>query len=497
MPRLNELAEREALAAAVAEIFAQRVAKQACPGTRYVVFDASGPVLEGSFGTAGAAGTPPGPYSRFRVASCTKSFTAAAVLLLRDRGRLSLDTPVTNYVPELVPTLPVDQPEAPTLRMLLSMAGGFPTDDPWADRQESISNETFRSVLRNGVRFATAPGTRYEYSNLGYALLGQVIEAVSGQSFPVFVTENLLKPLGLDETGFDTAAVPEGAMATGYRKVGDEWVALPFSGPGAFSSIGGLVTTPSDLARWAGWLCAAFDPQRDDDAPLSNASRREMQRIHCPIAFDAKDELRLKGYGYGLVIEDHARFGPIISHSGGYPGFSAHMRWNPAARLGIVAVENATYSGAWSPTADALVLILDTVAAVTVAEELVPVAVKQLADGLQRLLAEGWDDKTADAIFLENVALDRPYPERAQELSSLREKAGTLDLTGTRVVATDIGAVDGGYGRFELRVPCSAGEIVAAVLCGPVEPIRIQTVSWQIQPNIVVDPVEAASDQTP
>lgn len=480
MPLLKELPEREALVAAVTEVFSKRVASQAAPGSRFVVFDASGPLLDGGFGTAGAAGTPPGPHSRFRVASCTKSFTAAAVLQLRDRGLLSLDTPVTDYVPDLVPTLPDGQPEAPTLRMLLSMAGGLPTDDPWADRQESITSEAFRSILRTGVRFATAPGTRYEYSNLGYALLGQVIEAVSGQSYPAFVTENLLKPLGLAETGFDAAAVPAGSLATGYRKVGDEWVALPFSGPGAFSSIGGIVTTPLDLARWAGWLCSAFHPTRGDDGPLSSTSRREMQRIQCPIAVNATDDLRLKGYGYGLVVENHARFGPIVCHSGGYPGFSAHMRWNPATRLGVVAVENATYSGAWNPVAEALGLILDAAATMATPEPVMPAAIRRLADGLQLLLTQGWDDSTADAIFLENVALDRPYLEREQELASLREKAGTLDMSGMRIVATDIGAVEGGYGSFELRIPCGAGEVVAAVQCGPIEPIRIQTATWRI-----------------
>ena len=479
MPLLNELPEREALAAAVAEVFSRRVASGAAPAARFAVFDASGVVLDGGFGSAGAAGSPPGPRVRFRVASCTKSFTAAAVLQLRDRGLLSLDTPVTDYVPELAPTLPTGRPEAPTLRMLLSMAGGLPTDDPWADRQESLSSEAFRAVLRAGVRFATAPGTRYEYSNLGYALLGQVIEAVSGLSYPAFVTENLLGPLGLNETGFDPAAVPAGSLATGYRKAGDDWVALPFSGPGAFSAIGGVVTTVSDLARWAGWLCSAFHPADDDGEPLCDASRREMQRIQCAIVPEPTGEVSLKGYGYGLAVENHARFGPTVNHSGGYPGFSSHMRWNPATRLGVVAVENATYSGARIPATEALELIL-AAAAAPVVEPAAPAAVERLADGLLRLLSRGWDDRTADAIFLENVAMDRPYPERAQELAALRERAGTLDPAGARVVPTDGGAIDGGYGRFELRVPCAAGEVVAAALCGPVEPIRIQTVNWRL-----------------
>lgn len=482
MPLLNDLPDRQTLVAAVTEIFSRRVASQAAPGARFVVFDASGLVLEGGFGTAGAAGAPPGPHSRFRAASCTKSFTAAAILHLRDGGLLSLDAPVTDYVPELIPTLPAGRPEAPTLRLLLSMAGGFPTDDPWADRQESLSNEAFRAVLRAGVRFATQPGTRYEYSNLGYALLGQVIEAVSGRPYPAYVAETLLKPLGLDDTGFDPATVPEGSLATGYRKAGDGWAALPFSGPGAFSSIGGIVTTASDLARWAGWLCSAFFPASGEAGPIRAASRREMQRIQCAIVPEQADDLRLEGYGYGLVVEHHARLGLIVSHSGGYPGFSSHMRWSPATGLGVVAMENATYSGAWDPASEALGLLLD--AAATVAAPVAPVApaaVRRLADGLLRLLSQGWDEKTADAIFLENVALDVPYAERAQDLDALREKARAPDASGARIVATDIGAVDGGYGRFELRVPCGAGEVVAVAQCGPTDPIRIQTVTWRVE----------------
>lgn len=477
----DELPEREALVSAVNDVFSRRAASQAAPGARFVVFDASGLVLDGSFGTAGAAGTPPAPWSRFRVASCTKSFTAAAVLKLRDSQLLSLDTPITDYVPELTPVLPSGSPEAPTLRMLLSMAGGLPTDDPWADRQESLSNEAFRDVLRTGVRFATAPGTRYEYSNLGYALLGQVIEAASGRSYCDFVTENLLTPLGLNETGFDPAAVPKGRLATGYCRVGEEWMALPTTGPGAFSSIGGIVTTTSDLARWAGWLCSAFHPTPDDGGPLSSASRREMQRIHCPIEPEATDKLRLKGYGYGLVIENHMDFGPIVNHSGGYPGFSSHMRWSPRTRIGIVAVENATYSGASTPASEVLDLILAAATIKTGPNPAAPQAIKRLAEGLESLLTQGWDQSTADMIFLDNVPLDRSYQQRAVELVSLRENAGALDIDKSRLVATDTGAVEGGYGRFELHVPCVAGQIVAEAECGPVEPSRIQAVSWRIQ----------------
>ncbi|MDH6234860.1 CubicO group peptidase (beta-lactamase class C family) [Mesorhizobium soli] len=480
MLSFNNLSRREALTGEIATIFSERLAQKITPGLRFAIFDAEGIVHEEGLGSAGAAGSPPGPRARFRIASCTKSFTAAAVLLLRDRGLLSLDSSVTQFVPALVPTLPAGRPEAPTVRMLLSMAGGFPTDDPWADRQESLSNEAFHAVLRAGIRFSSAPGTRFEYSNLGYALLGQVIEAVSGQTYQEFVTDNLLKPLGLQETGFDPAAVAPEALATGFRKVGDDWLPLPFTGPGAFSAIGGAVTTIGDLVRWARWLSAAFAPENTDDSPLCASSRREMQRIQCPIACEPTEEQRLKGYGFGLMVEHNPRFGPIVSHSGGYPGFSSHMRWNPQTGLGVVAFENATYSGAWVPTAAALELLLGAAFAKAAPAGEPPAAVRDLSAGLSRLVLEGWDNSIADAIFLENVAMDRPYSERAKALAELCEKAGAPVSDAMKILPADEGAANGGFGRFRLQIPCAHGEIKVRVLCGPTEPMKIQSLEFEL-----------------
>lgn len=477
MDRFNDIAHSKQLAE-IDGIFSERVSRNATPGIRYALFDRSGVIGCAGHGDGGAASLSDSS-ARFRIASCTKSFTAAAILVLRDRGRISLDEPVTRYAPALRPTLPAWGPEAPTLRMLLSMAGGFPTDDPWADRQESISTAALDAILHAGVRFATAPGTRYEYSNLGYALLGRVIEEVGQQPYPDFVTDNLLAPLGLDDTGFDPGGVPSGRMTTGFRKAGESWQELPFSGPGAFSSIGGMVTTTHDLARWAGWLCSAFGPD-GGHGPLSAASRREMQRIQCAIAPDNDSEVRLKGYGYGLVVEHHGQHGPIASHSGGYPGFSSHMRWSLKTGLGVIAFENATYSGAWGPATAALERLLEATPAADMTAVIPPAAIQQLAAGLQRLLLDGWDDATADTIFLENVGLDRPYAERAAEWIALSERAGKPDVQGIKVVPRDPGSADSGFGKFELHVPCATGALIVKALCGPPEPLRLQSVAIEL-----------------
>lgn len=477
MSFLRTLSPDDRLHGDVAALFAARVEKDVAPGSYFAVFDDQGLVFEGAAGRRNEAGGAPDRHTRFRIASCTKSFTSAALLVLRDRGALALDEPVTQYVPALRPTLPETYPAAPTLRMLMSMSGGLPTDDPWADRQESLTREAFDSVLATGVRFSTIPGSRYEYSNLGYALLGQVIERVSGLSYWEFVSRELLAPLGLSATTFDFTKAPEQHLATGFRRSGVDWLALPFTGPGAFSSIGGAISCGADLMRWAAWLSEAFHPDHPERGPLSAASRREMQTIHCPIVPEAKDTARLKGYGFGLIAEDRAS-GRTISHSGGYPGFSSHMRWHPASRIGIVAFENGTYSGAWEPAAAAIERMLEALQPAVGNGAPAPDQVRRLADAL--LSAVRQRDMTGlDGMCLENVALDEPWTERNVELAAVLDKAGSLDLGAHNIVPKDAM----GYGSFELRIPCGAGVVVGAMQFGPPEPARLQTLGWSLEPK--------------
>src|SRR6476620_2266622 len=113
----------------------------------------------------------------FRIAAMTKSFTAMSILKLRDEGKLSLDDPAERYVPELkalkYPTS--DSPKI-TIRYLLSHSTGFPEDNPWGDQQLADSDEQLSQMLRRGIPFSTSPGTNYEYSNLGFAILGRVVQ---------------------------------------------------------------------------------------------------------------------------------------------------------------------------------------------------------------------------------------------------------------------------------------------------------------------------------
>ena len=99
-------------------------------------------------------------------------------------------------------------------------------------------------------------------------------------------------------------------------------------------------------------------------------------------------------------------------------------------------------------------------------------------------MEEGWSDQVAEAIFLDNVAMDRPYGERAAELADLRAKAGRLRPVGMTVRPADPGGADGGFGRFELMLDCAAGCLVAKAGCGPVNPMKIQSLSWTLEPKV-------------
>ncbi len=352
--------------AEVRRIFAERHAAATAPSIVYGVLAGGRLVAGEGFGSIDAAGTAPTVDTAYRIASMTKSFTAAALLILRDGMAVRLDDPIAEFVPKVRFVRPPGTARAaePTLRMLLTMSAGLPSDDPWADRQESRTDDEFDALLAQGVRLVHVPGTTFEYSNLGYALLGRVIEECSEQGYHDMVTNELLAPLGLAATGWDEHVAAPGGIATGYERVGDDWVSVPFSAPGAFSPIGGLFSTVRDMATWMQWFVDADISAPPKREPLSAQSRHEMQqgqRLR-PVEPLPGDLTPSAAYGFGLV-EQHDAGHTVVYHSGGYPGFSSHMRWHPASGIGIVALENATYAGAAAPGAQAMRVILENAGA--------------------------------------------------------------------------------------------------------------------------------------
>ena len=142
--------------------------------------------------------------SLFRIASMSKSFTAMAILKLRDEGKLNLDDPAYLYIPELK-NLKYPTADAPhiTIRHLLTHGAGFPEDNPWGDRQLADTDKELMEFLINKSSFSNPPGIAYEYSNLGFALLGKIITKVSGKRYQDYIKKNIWEPLGMKTTTYE------------------------------------------------------------------------------------------------------------------------------------------------------------------------------------------------------------------------------------------------------------------------------------------------------
>ncbi|MEI7745838.1 MAG: serine hydrolase domain-containing protein, partial [Chloroflexota bacterium] len=338
----------DALAIADAR-FARLREERRLPGIAWGVVRDGVLVHSGGLGTyrAGEDRTPDAD-TVFRIASMTKSFTAAAILLLRDEGRLRLDDPVANHVPELLGWAPPNADAAPvTIRDLLTMSAGLPTDDPWGDRQQPLALDAFARLLAAGPTFAWPPGSVFEYSNLGYGILGRVITSAAGAEYRDVVRARLLGPLGMHSTAYDALDIEEVRLAHGYVRVRDELVREGTDGYGALASMGGIFSSVRDLSAWVAGFLDAFPARSDAEGPhpLRRSSRREMQQAHrlygAAVGAHAPDSdpwVTAGGYGYGLTIASDPDLGTFVAHSGGYPGFGSNMSWHPASGLGDLAI---------------------------------------------------------------------------------------------------------------------------------------------------------------
>lgn len=418
-----------------------------------------GVVQDGQVVEHGAAGTldddtVPDTRTVYRIASMTKSFTAAVVLALRDEGLWTLDDPVARHAPELAAVRgPAGSPPI-TLRHLLSMTAGMATDDPWADRHLDIAPEEIDQVYAAGPTFAHLPNTAFEYSNLGFAMIGRAIRRATGLSAQQHITERLLQPLGLADTTWVQPS--HDRWARPYRVEDDRIVRdLPEPlGDGEIAPMGGLWSTVADLAIWVDWLDSANSrPDQPDAIALSAASRREMQRMHTyagvtPLAGHSSPT----GYGFGLNVRDDAALGKVVAHSGGLPGYGSNMRWLAGRGVGVIALSNCTYAPMSRLTLQVLHVLHEHGATPAVPPVHAP-AWEATAHRLIDLL-NGWSDAAAHALFDDNVALDESFQRRSAAAARLLATHGPLRIVGLRPTAATSGSIDvqGTAGVFAIEM---------------------------------------------
>ncbi len=454
----------------IRELVSRTAHTRHCPSIAWGIVH-NGELLHAEGHGALDSGVKPTAQTVYRIASMTKSFTAAAILLLRDAGELSLDDPITTHAPEL--NIPAATQDAGPIRIrhLLTMSSGMANDDAWLDRHMDISAAGLDALLAQGVLFAGTTGTVFEYSNLGYGLLGRIARRITGQRIQDFISERLLAPLGMTQT---TWTAPEHARwALPHRIVDDVVVVdtLPVLADGELAPMGGLWSSVADLARWVSWFDDAF-PAGDeaDSGPLCRASRREMQQMHRYIGTD-REVVRAAphGYGYGLLTSHDHELGRMVEHSGGLPGYGSNMRWladgSAGRRVGVIALSNLTYAPMAALT-HALLQLLHERGAFRSETVAASALLSALAERLVTLLGN-WDDAAADALFTDNVALDEPYARRRTAAARLvAECGGNLHIERVHAECAT-------SGHLELAHP-SGTALRLNIQVAPIKPPRIQ-----------------------
>ena len=291
------------------------------PGAAVLVLKDGQPVFRRGYGLAVVEdGTPVSPATNFRLASVSKQFTAAAILLLAEDGRLSIDDPLKKWLPGLPAVA-----DAMTLRQLLSHTSGLldyeDLMDPVDTRQ--VHDIDVLHLLQKENRTYFAPGSSYRYSNSGYALLALVVGKASGSDFASFLRQRIFLPLGMTATFAHQDGVDEVPdRAYGYSQIDGHWQRTDQSTTSAVLGDGGIYSSIDDLAKW--------DAALYDERLLRRASLQQAFS-----AATATPEPDVPHYGFGWRIN-----GDALWHSGESIGFRNVIVRYPKQKLTVVVLSN-------------------------------------------------------------------------------------------------------------------------------------------------------------
>ena len=290
------------------------------PGASVLVVRDGRPVIRRAYGMANLEEQIKAtPQTNYRLASVSKQFTAASVLLLAEDGRLKLDDPIKRYFP----TLPAAA-NAITIRHLLTHTSGLidyeDVMDPADTRQ--VHDADVLTLLQSQDRTYFAPGTDYRYSNSGYALLSLIVERASGQRYAQFLHDRIFQKLGMRDTVAYEAGISEVAhRAYGYSLENGAWKRTDQSTTSAVLGDGGIYSSIDDLIKW--------DAALYDERLLSAQSLRQAFTPATPT-----DDPQVE-YGFGWRIT-----GETLWHSGETIGFrNVIVRW-PKRHLTVVVLTN-------------------------------------------------------------------------------------------------------------------------------------------------------------
>lgn len=303
------------------------VFKPGTPGAAVLVMKDGKPLLRKAYGTADLElGVPMEPGHVFRIGSMTKQFTAVAILMLMEQGKLALDDPMTK----LLPDFPVGK-RTVTIRHLLTHTSGLAsyTDIPeWPPLQRKDMTVGELIGLTKDKPFEFEPGERWAYCNSGYVLLGAIIEKAAGTTYEEFLKKSIFEPLGLKDTYYDSTTRIIPRRIPGYGPGSSNGFAnadyLSMTQPYA---AGSLLSTVDDLAAWNEALLAGKLVKRES---LEMAWSNHKLKGGSATGY---------GFGWGVGALDGKR---MVSHTGGIHGFASIGILFPEEKLQVIMLTNST-----------------------------------------------------------------------------------------------------------------------------------------------------------
>lgn len=307
-----------------------------------------------SFGVADlATKTPATPTTCYRIASISKMFTAVAVMQLVERGALRLDDEVHAHLPWFQTKKSNEDTSHVTIRQLLSHTAGVMRDGttPYWEHGSFPTAKVLRASIGNRTRVFENL-TRFKYSNFGFAILGQVIEKVSGLPYEQYMMKHIIQPLGMTHTSADLTTENAAWLANGYSR----------SMPGipnrtlinhvptlAFAPAAGFLSNVVDLAKFISLfsLCAPLrSTQKTHQKQIINReSKKEMLREHLRVIGNGMDIEDDCSYGLGISMYS-VQHKKLIGHGGGFPGFITQVRVDMEKEIGVITLSNANTDSA-------------------------------------------------------------------------------------------------------------------------------------------------------
>ncbi|MEM8726072.1 MAG: serine hydrolase [Pseudomonadota bacterium] len=267
--------------------------------------------------------TPNTALTKFRIGSVTKQFTAVAILLLQEQGKLSLDDPISRHM-EGTP----EAWEAITLRHLLHHTAGLPNVtslDGFGRLKYLPTTQDELIATFSDLPLEFEPGSKWKYSNSGYVLLSRVVANASGETYSDFIRANLLDPLDMKETGLDRSDVVLLKRAAGYSPSSTGVVNADYVDMGIPTGAGAMYSTTGDLLKWQRGVYGG-----------QVLSAESLAQYTTPSPLDAVGEDK---YALGIIVEDDED-GKAYYHGGGIEGFNAWLGYDPEEKATVVVLAN-------------------------------------------------------------------------------------------------------------------------------------------------------------